>query len=536
MRKSALNSQSEFLETTFISIPDLIESETKRHGHRTALIVDSVSLTFDALKRFVDKTAAALQCGGLGHGDCVAICAQSSIEYVVTFLAGLRAGIVVAPLPTSASPEALKSMIVDSSAQIIFYDRTCMDLVQSATLEIKIHKVLFEEKESILKEGHRYYRHWPAEPARPFDKVNIEPDWPFNIIYSSGTTGTPKGIVQSHAMRWNYVRRAKAYGYHNTPTTLLSTPLYSNTTLVSFFPTLAYGGTAILMPKFDAGKYLELAQEYKVTHTMLVPVQYQRIMACENFSRYDLSRFQTKQCTSSPFKPELKQKVLEKWPGGLFEAYGMTEGGATFILAAHEHPHKLHTVGLPVEGCEVRFINDQGEEVLPGEAGEIVGHSPGMMDKYLNQPEKTAEVEYYDDSGKRFIRSGDIGRLDEDGFLILLDRKKDMIISGGFNIYPSDLETVLIKHPQVKEVAVVGVPSEKWGETPVAFVVPVKVATITPQNIVDWTNLRLGKMQRLADAVIIDKLPRSVIGKVLKIELRATYLEYGHASKNDQMV
>jgi len=128
MRKSDLNSQSEFLETTFISIPDLIESETKRYGHRTALIVDSVSLTFDALKRFVDKTAAALQCGGLGHGDCVAICAQSSIEYVVTFLAGLRAGIVVAPLPTSASPEALKSMIVDSSAQIIFYDRTCMIL------------------------------------------------------------------------------------------------------------------------------------------------------------------------------------------------------------------------------------------------------------------------------------------------------------------------------------------------------------------------------------------------------------------------
>lgn len=248
-------------------------------------------------------------------------------------------------------------------------------------------------------------------------------------------------------------------------------------------------------------------------------------MACEDFSRFDLSSFQAKQSTGSPFKPELKQKVLEKWPGGLFEIYGTTEGGATFILAAHEHPDKLHTVGRLADGCEVKFINGRGEAVLPGEAGEIVGHSPGMMDQYLNQPEKTADAEYFDGSGKRYIRSGDIGCLDEDGFLILVDRTKDIIISGGFNIYPSDLEAVLCRHPHVREVAVAGVPSETWGETPVAFVVPVTAGEINSRDIINWANAKLGKMQRLADAVVIDGLPRSAIGKVLKKKLADIYLQ-----------
>lgn len=285
-----------------------------------------------------------------------------------------------------------------------------------------------------------------------------------------------------------------------------------------------------MMPRFDAGKFLELARQYRVTHTILVPVQYQRIMACNDFSRFDLSSFQTKQCTGSPFKPELKRKVLENWPGGLFEIYGMTEGGATFILAAHDHPDKLHTVGRLADGCEVKFINDRDEEVPPGEIGEILGHSIGMMDQYLNRPEKTAGVEYFDDSGKRFIRSGDIGCMDEDGFLTLLGRKKEIIISGGFNIYPDDLEAVLSRHPRIKEVSVAGVPSEKWGETPVAFVVPVTAAEVNSRDILNWTNPQLGKMQRLADAVVVNDLPRNAVGKVLKNKLPGIYLEKNRPS------
>jgi acyl-CoA synthetase (AMP-forming)/AMP-acid ligase II len=198
----------------------------------------------------------------------------------------------------------------------------------------------------------------------------------------------------------------------------------------------------------------------------------------------------------------------------------MTEGGGTCVLHAHENPDKLHTVGKPVVGHDIRLIDDAGKEVPPGATGEVVGHSIGMMEGYHGQPEKTREAEWHSPSGKRFIRTGDIGRFDEDGFLILVDRKKDMIISGGFNIFPADLESELLKHLDVSEAAVVAAPSKKWGETPVAFVVPVKGNKSSSQDLLRWFNSTVGSTQRLADLHFINELPRNAIGKVIKRELR----------------
>jgi acyl-CoA synthetase (AMP-forming)/AMP-acid ligase II len=201
----------------------------------------------------------------------------------------------------------------------------------------------------------------------------------------------------------------------------------------------------------------------------------------------------------------------------------MTEGGGSCMLAAHLHPDKLHTVGQPIEGHDIRLIDEQGREVPQGEAGEVVGRSSTMMTGYHNQPAKTAEAEWHDPQGRRYIRTGDIGRFDADGFLTLFDRKKDMIISGGFNIYPSDLEAVMRRHPAVADAAVVGVPSREWGETPVAFVVAAAGAAESAEEIRQWVNAQVGKTQRLSDLRLVDALPRSAIGKVLKRELREAY-------------
>jgi acyl-CoA synthetase (AMP-forming)/AMP-acid ligase II len=195
------------------------------------------------------------------------------------------------------------------------------------------------------------------------------------------------------------------------------------------------------------------------------------------------------------------------------------------VLDANAHPDKLHTVGCPAPGHDIRLIDDQGRELPPGSTGEIVGHSEGIMNGYHKQPDKTAQAEWYDPSGRRFIRTGDIGRFDEDGFLILMDRKKDMLISGGFNVYPSDLEAVLRAHADVAEAAVVGVPSARWGETPVAFVVPRRRDPQLSKALLEWTNSRLGKTQRLAAIELVEALPRNAIGKVLKRELRDAYRE-----------
>jgi long-chain acyl-CoA synthetase len=187
---------------------------------------------------------------------------------------------------------------------------------------------------------------------------------------------------------------------------------------------------------------------------------------------------------------------------------------------AHEHPDKLHTVGRPAPGHDIRLIDEDGVQVGPGVVGEIVGRSGGMMNGYHGRPDKTAEATWISPEGWSFIRTGDVGRFDEDGFLTLMDRKKDMIISGGFNIYPSDLEAVLVTHPDVLEAAVVGVPSDAWGETPVAFVALKPGTGADPEAIKTFVNGQVGKTQRLADLRVVDSLPRSHIGKVLKRELR----------------
>jgi long-chain acyl-CoA synthetase len=502
------------IELEFAVITDLIRQHALDAPTRKAVMADGQVLDYAALDALMDRVAASLQRDGLRLGDTIALCAAASVNYAAVFLGALRVGIVVAPLAPGATPASLRGMLRDAQAQVLFTDASAASTVGHSH-ESAIPFVALDNANAA-----QAFEHWLVPAGTRPAPVSIAPQHPFNIIYSSGTTGEPKGIVQPHGMRWAHVQRGAAYGYGADTVTLLSTPLYSNTTLVVFFPTLAFGGTVVLMPKFDAAAYLQLAQERRATHTMLVPVQYQRIMARPDFDRFDLSSYRIKFSTSAPFSAALKADVLKRWPGGLVEFYGMTEGGGTCILQAHVHPDKLYTVGQPAQGHDIRLIDDAGVEVPSGETGEVVGHSAGMMKGYHHQPDKTREAEWFDPQGKRFIRTGDIGRFDADGFLTLLDRKKDMIISGGFNIYPSDLEAELRQHPSVLEAAVVGLPSEQWGETPVACCVLKGGAETSAETLLQWVNARVGKTQRLAALHLLDELPRSAIGKVLKRELR----------------
>jgi acyl-CoA synthetase (AMP-forming)/AMP-acid ligase II len=509
------------LETPFSVLPELIALHAKNRGSHPALIQDAQQLNYQELNQKVDQVAAALQRDGFKPGDSIAICGNNSIPYALLYIGALRAGMVVAPLAPSSTPEGLATMIKDSAAKLVFVDQAVDQALNDVA---KKHQItLISMDDSRPEQG---FSQWLAD-AKPAP-VTISPEMPFNIIYSSGTTGEPKGIVQSHGMRWSHIQRGIVFDYGPECVTLISTPLYSNTTLVSFLPSIGLGGTVVLMAKFDAAKYLKLAEQLGVTHTMLVPVQYQRIMAREDFDSYDLFRFHMKFSTSAPFHAELKADILARWPGGLIEFYGMTEGGGSCMLAAHQFPDKLATVGKPLENHDMRVIDEDGVELPFGEIGEVVGHSPAMMTGYLNKPEKTAEAEWYDAEGKRFIRTGDVGRFDSEGFLTLMDRRKDMIISGGFNVYPSDLELELRQHPDLLEVTVIGVQSRSWGETPVGYAVLRPGAQGNAEDICQWFNARVGKTQRLNRLILTDELPRSAIGKVLKRELRDQFqAEYG---------
>jgi acyl-CoA synthetase (AMP-forming)/AMP-acid ligase II len=501
---------ADLLDSKFASLDQMVRGWGAERGAAPALSDGNSSLTWGELDALVDRIAARLQADGIGRGDAVAIGGLNSVGYAAAMLGTLRAGGVAALLTTSASPRALADMLADSGARHAFVDAGVAERLGSPEgvaligLEPGIGAASLED--------------W-AGTARPSRPVELRPEDAFNIIYSSGTTGRPKGIVQSHAMRFQHIRRAHMAGFDGQAIALYATPLYSNTTLVSFVSALAGGGRAIVMPRFDARLYCEIAERERVTHTILVPVQYRRLMDLPEFDRFDLTAFRYKACTSAPFPAELKAEILRRWPGRLVEFYGMTEGGGTCVLQADQFPDKLHTVGQPAEGHDIRLLGEDGCEVAPGEIGEVVGRSPAMMTGYHRQPDKTAEAEWHDRDGRRFIRHGDLARFDEDGFLILVGRAKDLIISGGFNVYPSDLEAELLAEPEVADAAVVGAPSQQWGETPVAFVV-LRDSRSDLEAIRSTVNARLGNSQRISAIHEVDELPRNAIGKVLKRELR----------------
>ncbi len=503
-----------YVERPFGLFADLYGLQARARPDKTALICGDETISYQALDAYADRIASGLQRDGVRRGDAVALCASMSIAYVAIFLGVLRTGAAISPLSPSATSDQLLSMMRDSRATFLFTDSIGEAGFGETSTHITARRLAIDDG----TEGEPVSGWLPAPGARPAP-VAIAPDDPFNIIYSSGTTGAPKGIVQPHSMRWPQLHLVDPPGYGPDAVAIISTPLYSNTTLVSLLPALAGGGTVVLMPRFDARGFLALSERHRVTAAMLVPVQYRRILDVPDFDRFDLSSYQLKFSTSAPFSAELKSEVLARWPGGLIEYFGMTEGGGSCMLVAHDRPDKLHTVGQPIAGHEMLVIDDLGQVLPPGMAGEVVGRSQSMMIGYHNQPAKSSEAEWYSAEGLRYIRTGDIAIVDEEGFFTVIGRKKDMIISGGFNIYPVDLEQVLREHPDVDEVAVVGAASRRWGETPVGFVT-LKGADVPAAALKEWANQRLGKMQRLAAVHILPELPRSAIGKVLRRELQ----------------
>ncbi len=506
-----MESSETLLASDFATLPALVKAFAAERPEAPAVADPDGRISWKELDDFADRIAAQLQAEGVGPGQATAIAGLNSVTQVCVLIGTLRAGAIAGLITNTATGEQMAAMIVDSGANHLFLDEKAAESLEGQS---------FGAPKRIALDGGTWGEPlfaWMApEGARP-QPVEITPATGFNIIYSSGTTGTPKGIVHSHAMRWQHIQRGVA-AYGPKSVTILSTPLYSNTTMASFLPTLGSGGQVVLMKKFDTLGFLQLAERERATNTMLVPVQYRRIMAHPDFDSFDLSSFVMKYCTSAPFAAELKADILKRWPGGLVEIYGMTEGGCAFLLVAHEFPDKLHTVGRPAPGHIAKVIDEEGNELPAGSVGEIVGRSPAMMTGYNNRQDATDAMKWWDAEGNLYYKHGDIGRIDEEGFLTLMDRAKDMIISGGFNIYPSDLEAVLLKDPGVVEAAVIGAPSEEWGETPVGFVV--LRDGVDPDAVLAAANAQVGRTQRLNRLIVAEELPRSPIGKVLKRELR----------------
>lgn len=291
-----------------------------------------------------------------------------------------------------------------------------------------------------------------------------------------------------------------------------------NGAFVMLMPALYLGATYILQQHFEPESFIAAVERERATHVMMVPSQIVAMLNSPGFSAQRLRSLEAICSVGAPLHREHKDRLTETLPDCFYELYGLTEGFIT-ILDKNDYAAKPDSVGVPVPFSGMRIVDGAGRDAAVGEVGEIVGYSPALMPGYYQQPELTAQAVV-----DGWLHTGDLGYVDADGFLYLVDRKKDLIISGGINVFPKDIEEIIVQHPAVREVAVFGVPSEKWGETPLAAVILKRSEELTEDQLCDWINERVdGKHQRVREVVFMQDFPRSTAGKTLKREMREPY-------------
>jgi acyl-CoA synthetase (AMP-forming)/AMP-acid ligase II len=504
-------------------LPDIWRSHAEYYPEKLAIVCGARRLTWAEFNAAMNRVANALAAIGIGKGDKVAVLMGNELETLPVIFGVVKSGACVVPSSALLTSEQIATMFDDCDAAVVIAAAHLRDLVDP--VRPRLAKVRRDGWIGFGFEGNgwRSFASFVAAASEGEPETRYDLGDPFNIIYSSGTTGLPKGIVQTHRARqhWAY-SNAIEMRFDQTSRTLTTTALYSNGTWLMVLPTLFAGGTLHVLPQFSPRAFLETVERERITHTFMVPAQYIALLAEPELERFDLASLRVMLSAGSPLRPDTKAGILERIGSGLFELYGCSEGVAT-MLKPEQHEGKFGTVGTPVLGFEIRIIDAEGRVLPRGETGEIVGYGAGLMTEYYRKPAETEAVIWRDERGRSFVRTGDIGRQDEDGFLTILDRKKDMIISGGFNVFPTDIESLVGEHEDVLDVTVIGIPHERWGETPLALVVARPGSTLSEGALLGWANARLAKHQRLAAVEFRDEFPRNALGKVLKRLLRDPY-------------
>jgi acyl-CoA synthetase (AMP-forming)/AMP-acid ligase II len=497
-----------------MNLSTLLENAAAKYPEKTALICNGRWNTYESLKIRANCIANSLYFAGITKGTKVAILAYNSIEFIEIIFALMKIGAVGVPLNHRLTDSELELLIEHAEAKALFYEPGLHRLIPNDVEGLE-HIISMGGKTNIASFCYEDLLTCPRE--QPVYEQVGEDDTSF-IIYTAGTTGNPKGVLLTHNnLLWNTVNYAAAYQLTPEDIELATTPLFHISTLGRAFTYISSGITFILCRKFDPKVSFELIQSHGVTSITQTPTMYHMMLRVFNDQNWDTSSVKRVVSGASPMSLKTKEALKVLFPrAGFYDLYGLTEASpGVSILTPPDFERKMGSVGKPMQNVEVRIKGKDKRPAPAGLVGEIVCRGPNIMRGYYKDPDATKHA-----LQNGWLHTGDLGKLDEEGYLYIKGRKKDLIISGGINIYPGEVEEILMQHPAVEDAAVIGVRDETWGEKVLAFVVLNKDNICTEQHLLAFCKERLAGFKCPKSVIYSNHIPRNAAQKVLKEELR----------------